>query len=250
MKGPRSKSDRLDVQVKLAQQEHDVEVLENALDTGRERLNAALARAIDTPFALDAVPLPVPAQAELAEARARVLEARPELRMARITVDLARTDLKLKKAEQRPRVSALFGYVGNINLPLLPGNIATAVLQVNWEPFDWGRKAAELTVKQLAIDQTETSVQELEAAITVDLNAKFRALREARSLLVVTELGERAAQERLRVMVDRHAEGTVLTRDLLQAQVALADADQKHQAALLAYWEARADFEKAAAEDS
>ncbi len=117
-------------------------------------------------------------------------------------------------------------------------------------PFDWERKAGGLDVKRLAIDQTETSVQELEAAITADLNAKFRALREARSLLTVTELGERAAQERLRVMVDRHAEGTVLTRDLLQAQVALADADQKHQAALLACWEARADFEKAAAEDS
>ena len=242
-------SDRLDVEVRRAQQEHDVEVLENALATGRERLNAALAREIDTPFALEAVPATVPAQADLVAVRSRVLDERPDLRQARLTVDLARTDLKLKKAEQRPHVSALFAYVGNINMPLLPGNIATAVLQANWEPFDWGRKAGELTVKQLAVGQTEMAVRELEATVSVDLNAKFRALREARSLIAVTELGERAAHERLRVMLDRQAEGAVLTKDLLQAQVALSDADHKYQAALLAYWEARADFEKAAAED-
>lgn len=242
-------SDRLDVQVKRAQQEHDIVVLEDALTTGRERLNAALAREIDTPFALEAVPALVPAEADLAAARARILGERPDVRQARITVDLARTDLKLKKAEQLPHVSALFAYVGTINMPLLPGNIATAVLQANWEPFDWGRKTRELTVKQLSIEQAETAVRELEATITVDLNTKFRALREARSLIAVTELGERAARERLRVMLDRHAEGAVLTKDLLQAQVALADADHKYQAALLAYWEARADFEKAAAED-
>jgi len=50
-------------------------------------------------------------------------------------------------------------------------------------------------------------------------------------------------------MLDRHNEGTVLTKDLLQAQVGLSDAGHKYQAALLAYWEARADFEKAVAED-
>jgi len=242
-------SDRLDVQVRRAQQEHDVVVLENALTTGRERLNVALAREITTPFDLEAVPPTVPAETDLAAARARVLDERPDVRQARITVDLARTDLKLKKAEQMPHVSALFAYIGNINMPLLPGNIATAVLQANWEPFDWGRKTREQTVKQLAIGQAETAVRELEAAIAVDLNAKFRAVREARSLIGVTEFGERAARERLRVMLDRHAEGAVLTKDLLQAQVALADADHKYQAALLAYWEARADFEKAAAED-
>ncbi len=242
-------SDRLEVEARRAQQEHDIVVLEDALTTGRERLNAALARDIDTPFALEAVPATVPAQAELADARARVLDQRPDLRQARISIDLARTDLKLTQAGQLPRVSAMFAYVGTINFPLVPGNNAAALLQANWEPFTWGRRGKESAVKQLVVNQAEEAARALEATIAVDLNAKFRALREARSLIAVTELGERAARERLRVMLDRKAEGAVLTKDLLQAQVSLADADHKYQAALLAYWEARADFEKAAAED-
>jgi outer membrane protein TolC len=242
-------SDRLDVQVRRAQQEHDVVVLEDALATGRERLNVALARDPETPFAFEAIPTDIPGEVDLAAARARVLDQRPDVRQARITVELARTDAKLKKAENRPKVNALFTYIGNINMPLLPGNIAAALVQASWEPFDWGRKAKEQIAKQIAVTQAETALRQLEATIVVDLNARYRALREARSLVAVTELGDRAAREKLRVMLDRHNEGTVLTKDLLQAQVGLSDAGHKYQAALLAYWEARADFEKAVAED-
>jgi outer membrane protein len=242
-------ADRLDVQVRRAQQEHDVVVLEDALATGRERLNVALGRDLDTPFAIEPIPATMPEAADLAAVRAHVLDQRADVRQARIAIDLARTDALLKRAESRPRVNALFSYVGNVNMPLLPGNIAAAVLQASWEPFDWGRKAKEQSLKQIAVTQAETALTQLESGIVAELNAKFRALREARSLIAVDELGQRAAAERLRVVLDRHGEGAVLTKDLLQAQVALADAGHTYQAALLAYWEARADFEKAVGED-
>jgi outer membrane protein TolC len=242
-------ADLLDVQVRRARQEHDVLALENALSTGREQVNVALARDPDTRFAFEPIPLSVPADIDVSAAKARLLEQRPDIRQARLSVELARLDVRLKKAEQRPRVAALFGYVGSINMPLLPGNIASAVVQASWEPFDWGRKSREVAVKELTARQAETAVRQLEAVAGVELSASVRALREARSLVSVTELGERAARERLRVMLDRSNEGVVLTKDLLQAQVALAEADHAYQDALLAYWEARANYEKAAGED-
>jgi outer membrane protein TolC len=239
-------SDRLEAQAGRAKQEHDVIVLENALATTREQLNVALARDPETPITFDSIPPSIPDEIDVAAARARLLDQRPEIRQARIAVELARTDARLKELERVPRVSALVGYVGNINLPLLPGSIAAAVVQANWEPFDWGRKSRELGVKELAVRQAEVQLAQLEASVTVELNAKARALRERRSLVAVTELAQRAAREKVRVMLDRHAESAVLTKDLLQAQVALAAAIHDDQAALLGYWEARADFEKAA----
>jgi outer membrane protein len=240
-------ADRLDVQARRAQQEHDILVLENALATGRERINVALGRDPETPFSMEKLSLALPAEADLAVTRAAALDQRADVREARITIDLAKIDWRLKKAEQYPRVGAVFYYVGQINMPMLPGNIAAALVQANWEPFDWGRKGRELASRQLAVRQAETALQQVEATVAVDLNARARALREARSLVSVTELGGKAAQERLRVMLDKRAEEAVLAKDLLQAQVAVAEADHKHQAALLAYWEARADFEKAVA---
>jgi outer membrane protein len=240
-------SDRLDVQARRAQQEHDVLVLENALATAHERINVALGRDPEAAFATETLPLALPAEAELPAARAAMRDQRPDVREARIAIDLAKIDWRLKKAEQFPRVGAVFYYVGQINMPLLPGNIAAGLLQASWEPFDWGRKGREQASKQLAVQQAETTLKQLEDTAAVDLNARARALGEARSLVSVTELARRAAREKLRVMLDKHEEQAVLTKDLLQAQVAVAEGDHNYQAALLAYWEARADFEKALA---
>jgi len=240
-------SDRLDVRARRAQQEHDVFVLENALATGHERINVALGRDPSTPFATETLPLALPAEAELAVSPAAVLDQRPDVREARITIDLAKTDLSLKKAELYPRVGATFYYIGQINFPLIPGNIAAGMVQATWEPFDWGRKGRERASKELAVRQAETSLKQIEATAAVDLNARTRALREARSLIAVMELTTNAAREKLRVMLDKRAESAVLPKDLLQAQVALAEAAHNYQSALLTYWEARADFEKALA---
>ena len=241
------KGDLLDVQSRRARQEHELLVLEDLMATGRERLNVALGRDPETAFAVERLPLALPAESDLMVARAAILDRRPDVRQTRITIDLAKTDWQLKKAEQLPHVGALFSYVGNINMPLLPGNIAAAVIQASWEPFDWGRKGYERATKQLAIQQAETMARQLEATVAVELNARARGLKEARSLIAVTELATQAAQERLRVMLDKRNEDAVLAKDLLQAQVAVAEADHNYQAALLAYWEARADFEKALA---
>ena len=240
-------ADRLEVRARRAEQEHDILVLEDALATGRERINVALGRDPDTPFSFEKQTVALPAEADMSAILAAVLDRRPDVREARITIELAKTDWRLKKAERYPHVSALFGYVGNINMPLLPGNIAAAVVQGSWEPFDWGRKGGELASKQIAVQQSETQLRQIEATVAVDLKARARALREARSLVSVTELTVNAARERLRVMLEKRKEDTILAKDLLQAQVAVAEANHRHQAALLAYWEARADFEKAMA---
>jgi len=242
-------SDLLEVQARRAQQEHDVIVLEDVLATARERLNVALGRDSETPFEFEPIPTTMPTEADLAEARARVLQQRPDVREGRIMLELAKTDARLKKAEWWPRVSAQFTYVRSIEFPLVPPNIAALTFVASWEPFNWGRRSKEIAVKQLAVNQAETALSQLGATATVELNEKWRALRQARALAVATEIGERAAQEKLRIALDRHKESIVLTKDLLQAQVTLADANQKYQAALLGYWEARADFEKAVAED-
>ena len=42
---------------------------------------------------------------------------------------------------------------------------------------------------------------------------------------------------------------TVLLKDVLQAQTSLASADYEYQKALLSFWTAKADFEKAMGED-
>src|SRR4029077_18247735 len=76
-------SDRLEVQARRAQQEHDLLVLEDTLQTCRERLNVALAREPEAPIAFQPITTTLPDEADVATARTRLLEQRPEIRQAR-----------------------------------------------------------------------------------------------------------------------------------------------------------------------
>ena len=74
-------------------------------------------------------------------------------------------------------------------------------------------------------------------------------MQEARALLDVTRLGLEAEREKLRVTLNRYAQHLVLLKDTLQAQTAVADANHQYQNALVSFWTARAEFERALGEE-
>ena len=53
----------------------------------------------------------------------------------------------------------------------------------------------------------------------------------------------------MRVSTNKYKLQAALLSDALQTQAALADADYQYQRALLAYWTARAEYEKAIGAD-
>jgi len=53
----------------------------------------------------------------------------------------------------------------------------------------------------------------------------------------------------LRVTTGRYKFQAVLLSDVLQSQASLAEANHEYQSALLAFWTAKAEFEKALGED-
>jgi outer membrane protein TolC len=80
------------------------------------------------------------------------------------------------------------------------------------------------------------------------VKTRFRKLEEVKSRVRVAELGRAAARERLEVQTARYGERVVLLADVLQAQAALASANDQQQTAVLAFWTARADFDRALGE--
>jgi outer membrane protein TolC len=88
----------------------------------------------------------------------------------------------------------------------------------------------------------------MRSRILLDVNTRFRKLEEAKTRLRVADLGVQAARERLQVQTARYAERAVLLADVLQSQAAVASATDQYQAAVLSFWTARADFERAVGE--
>jgi outer membrane protein TolC len=245
------KSASLDIETRLAKTEYDAINLSNELATQKEQLNDLLGRDVRTDFQVYSAPDMNGFPADLESARHRALEQRPEIREAKLKVEQAEVDRRIKKSEYIPDVSAAFIYMNFQGFPsfLGPRNLASAGLALKWEVFDWGRKRDELAEKEKTIEQARDSLRDAENRVLIDVGEKFRKLRQTRQAFVVAQLGEQTARENLRVNTNKFKFTAALMSDVLESQATLAEASHQFQQALLGYWTAQAEFEKALGED-
>ena len=136
-----------------------------------------------------------------------------------------------------------------MNTEILPRHIVAAGVEFSWEPFEWGRRKDDLKQKEIALDQSNLQLQEVQSQVLQDVDNRFRDLEESRALLDVTETARAAANERLREISDKFSKEAVLLRDVLQQQSAVASANNEYEQALLSFWTAKANFEKALGEE-
>jgi outer membrane protein TolC len=244
------KADDLEVKTRLAKTETEELRVGNQLSTLREQLNQLMARDIRTEFRVSAIPEPSLFETDLAAARTRALDQRSEIREARLRVQQAEVDKRVKKSEYIPDVSLAFTYASPRNFDeFVPKNFAAAGFSVNWEVFDWGRKKHQLAEKQKTIEQANNSLRDAENRVMIEVGSKLRELQEAGQTLRVAKLRQETARENMRVSINKYKAVATLFSNVLQTQATLADADYEYQKALLAYWTAKADYEKSIAAD-
>ncbi|WP_251106442.1 TolC family protein [Alloacidobacterium dinghuense] len=243
------KSDSLDAKAQLAQAQHQLITLSDNLVTQKEHLNDLLGRDIDTPFRTQPVPPETPQELDLKQARQTAIEQRPEIHEAKIDVGRAEYDLKLAKSQYLPAIGAAVRYFTPINTELLPQNILSAGLAMTWDPFDWGRRRDEVKEKDVTVQQSEVQLDQVRSQILLDVDNTFRKLNESRSLLAVAQAARDAANEKLHEVNDQFAQSSVLLRDVLKQQAAVASANHDYEESLLAFWNAKALFEKALGEE-
>jgi outer membrane protein TolC len=240
------KSENLEVRTRLAKAEYEALNLTNSLATEKERLNNLLGRDVRADFSVATVPDVNGFAADLALARSRALYLRPEIQEARLKVEQTEVDRRIKKSEYIPDVSAGFIYMTFRNFdPVVPKNLVILGAAMDWEVFDWGRKRRQLAEKDKTIEQAKNSLREAESLVLIDVGDKFRKLQQTRQALVVAQLSQETARESLRVNVNKYRHTAALLSDVLQSQATLAEANHQYQQALLGYWTARAEFEKA-----
>jgi outer membrane protein TolC len=242
------KADVLNVKAKLSQQKYQLLTLRDSLDTQKEALNHLLGRDLRTEFSVQPEPVPTDDELSLSAAQNRALEQRSEMRQARLQNQKAQLDVRRQRAEYLPDVSLSFSYLSFANVSFLPQNVASAGLLLQWQPFDWGFKKHK--VEELRSTQKQAALTERDAGqqILRDVNASFRKLAETRALLGVATAGQDAQREKLRVLLDRYKQKSVLLTDVLEQQNSLAQADAQYQQALSGFWTAKAAFERALGE--
>lgn len=247
------KTEHMDVQTRLAKAEYEVLTLKNLLATKKEQLNNLLGRDVRADFVvsegLETVQF-IMRETDLAQARDRALAQRPEIREARLRVEQAKLNKRIKKSEFIPDVSLTVNYVSTFSYSdFLPRSVSGVGVQMDWEVFDWGRKKRELSERERSINQADNDLKETQSQVLMEVNSRFRSVQESSELLRVARLAQTAARANVQMVAYKYRLDAVLLKDVLNAQTILANSDQDYQKALLSFWTAKADFEKAIGEE-
>ena len=242
-------ADRLSVKAEVAKAAYQLTTIEDRLADRKEALNHLLGRSVQTEFSVEPVPAEFPEQEDLSAARTAALQHRPELKLATNRMHQAELATRSEKSHYIPDVSIQASYLSPANINFLPQNIGSIGALLTWQPWDWGEKRHKVRQAALGEKQAGLSAEDTREQVLLEVNSNFRQLREARAHLAVTTAIRDAETEKMRNQKDAYSQQSILLSDLLKQQSSLAEAESQYHQAVLAYWSARADFQKTLGEE-
>jgi len=243
------KADSLRITAQRAKASYQLTVIQDALADKKEALNRLLGRDLLEEFTVETVPASLPEESSLPEARKSAIEMRPEIKAETIKKERATLETKIEKTRYIPDISIQANYLTAPNISFLPQNVGAVGVLLTWQPWDWGQKRHNIAQKVDAEMQAQLSIDNVKDQVLQEVDSTFRRLREARELLTAAQAARDAEAEKLRNEMDAYSHQTILLSDLLQQQSTVASAEDQYRQGLLAFWKARADFERALGEE-
>ncbi len=243
-------SDLLQTQANLADAEQSEVVLSNQEAGLKEKLNDLMGRDVLTEFSVTPISEAENSSIDLVAARKTALAQRPEVRQAQLKEMQSEQELRAKRSEYIPDVSAEFNSISLLNFnSFLPNGTYSIGVSLSWEPFDWGRKKNEIAEKRDTVTQDKNTETSTGRKVIMDVDDKYRQLQQGWSKLHASTLSQHAASETLRVDKNQYQVHAALLQVVFQAETSLAQANSNYQRALADYWSAKADFEHAIGQD-
>jgi outer membrane protein TolC len=220
--------DVLRSQVELKQRQQALVAVSNQF----EKDKLALGRVIGLPIGQNFVvadPSPsVPLEAmPLKDALATAYDHRPDFQAAKARVLAAQFTVRASKAERYPSLTAS-GYYGDEGLRLLSNSHgvfqATGTIQFNI--FDGGRIKADVETESAELKNRRNEMENLRGQIDYQVRSALLDLKSASDQVDVARSNMDLANQSLKQSQDRFTAGVTNTVEVVQAQQAVADANE------------------------
>lgn len=117
-------------------------------------------------------------------------------------------------------------------------------MNVAWAFWDGGRTKAEMAEVSAGQRALEQRLADFDRALDFEVRQRRLDLESARAAIGAASDGVRAAAEAVRVVTDRFKAGLVTNTEVLEAQVALVEAELTRTRTLAAVQVARARLER------
>lgn len=157
---------------------------------------------------------------------AHALNSRSEIRILEKTLESSRLQERIYKADLKPSVSlgisgvSAFGAKG-INPEDNSSNSLVSyygLLSVNIPIFAWSRRVEKVREQRYQIAAQEYQLKENKEIISLQVRQSYLELNQSAKRVALTELSLVQAEENLRLSQDRLKAGTIVGKDVLDAQ--------------------------------
>lgn len=171
-------------------------------------------------------------QRSLTECIEAAVTGRPEMGVARQAVAAAEFQRGAAAADQKPHIYALasVGYVDGRHVET--GFQEGAGIHLNQPIYAGGRKRGELRAAEAEVRQASAQSQTMLDAITLEVTLAYRAVLAARDRVELSRPTIAEAEENLRLERVKYRNGDATPTDLVDAETALTQAQQRYFNAL------------------
>jgi outer membrane protein TolC len=244
-----------DVLTVEAQQAHE-QILaidaENMVDTVSYEFRRLVGLPLDTPFELaDVMQLPAGPPKDIAALVDTARSNRAERHALQFRIGGAGERVTAAAAGRKPVVNSAGGYdLARPNPYIFPRQAAWKSswdlgVNVRWPVFDGGRVRAEVAEADANRRAIEARLKDFDTTVDVEVRQRVADLASAEAAVAAADVGVRSATEARRVLAERFSVGVATNTDVLDAQVALLQAELDRTRALAGAQLAAARLERA-----
>ena len=220
--------DVLRSQVELKQRQQTLVAVTNQFEKDKLTLGRIIGLPVGQDFTVTdptaSMPLePMPLQ----DALTKAYEHRPDFLAAKARVLAAQFSLRAAKAERYPTLTAS-GFYGDEGLRLLTNShgVFQATGSVQFNIFDGGRIKADIVENDAELRNRQNEMQNLRGQIDYEVRSALLDLKAAGEQVDVARSNMDLATQTLKQSRDRFAAGVTNTVEVVQAQQAVADANE------------------------
>jgi outer membrane protein TolC len=218
--------DVLRAQVQMQAQQQQVLAAQNQLAQQKMRLARAIGFPVSQQYALtDKVPYAPLPEMNLDEALAQAYQRRPEYLAAESRVRSAELEVKAAKGEALPTVQINGQYGVNGPSPASSAQVYGLTGGINIPIFQGGKVKADVALAESNLRQQKMQLEDLHNRVELDVRASWLDVKTSNEQVAVAQQSIGLAAEQLKEAQDRFGAGVSGSLEVVQAQEAVANAN-------------------------
>ncbi len=243
--GTIAKSDVLRSEVELANAQQNLTKAQNNYDVAVASFNNVIGMPLDSQNIMKDDLTYVKYEMSLEESIKMAQEKRPEIAQSKDNIEIARTGIKIANSNRLPTVavSGSEGLSGS-DFPGQNNNWSIGV-SANWNLFDAGVTTAKVKAAKANEDKVRAGDQQIREGIELEVRQAYLSMKEAESRIETSQVAVSKAVEDLKVSQTKYYAGVGTNIDVIDAQMALTQANTNATQASYDYNVNKAKLEKA-----